>query len=393
MKMKTNEDFIKELSALDNGIIALDKYIGNKKKIRFQCRNGHIWSARPYNILTGGGCPFCCGQRAIVGQTDLWTTRPDIARLLLNPEDGYKYMAHSNCKVDFVCPTCHTILKKDINHISYRGLRCDVCGDGVSYPNKFSRALLKQLDVNNLSFEWQPEWLKPYFYDNYFEYNNHRYVLEMDGSVGHGNTLFNSNQRDIIGDKIDCYKDNLAKNHDIMVIRIDCQYTDGLRFDYIKNAILKSDLSRIINLSDIDWIKCDKMALHSLVYDVAALYNNNFSVAEISNDIGYSKNSVRNWLKQATNVGLCHYDKHESKKRGYRNICKPINQYDANGVYVATYDSITIAASSVDLKSSSTITVHIKDRNKHKTAGGFVWYYADDAAQPDESKVITKQND
>lgn len=41
------------------GIIMLDKYVSQTVKSRFRCKRGHIWSARPNNVLSGKGCPEC----------------------------------------------------------------------------------------------------------------------------------------------------------------------------------------------------------------------------------------------------------------------------------------------------------------------------------------------
>ena len=42
------------------------------------------------------------------GINDLWTTCPEVAQLLLNPEDGYKLTKSSGKHVDFKCPNCGT---------------------------------------------------------------------------------------------------------------------------------------------------------------------------------------------------------------------------------------------------------------------------------------------
>lgn len=37
----------------------LDEYVHQTVKVRFQCSHGHIWAARPNNVLSGKGCPLC----------------------------------------------------------------------------------------------------------------------------------------------------------------------------------------------------------------------------------------------------------------------------------------------------------------------------------------------
>jgi hypothetical protein len=43
----------------DRGIVLLDEFITNTVKVRFQCSEGHIWEAKPNNVLNGRGCPDC----------------------------------------------------------------------------------------------------------------------------------------------------------------------------------------------------------------------------------------------------------------------------------------------------------------------------------------------
>ena len=168
-----HEEFMNKLAATKRNICALDQYLGCDTKIKFKCSEGHIWEATPYCVLNlGRGCPYCAGTKVLSGFNDLWTTRPDIAKMLKNCDDGYKYSRGMNKKVDFICPSCGSILNKQILSVCRRGLSCSKCGDGISYPNKFGRAFLDQLPIDDYCCEYRPDWAKPYFYDNYFEYNN-----------------------------------------------------------------------------------------------------------------------------------------------------------------------------------------------------------------------------
>lgn len=44
----------------------------------WNCAKGHEWSTSPKARLAGNGCPYCSGRRAIPGETDLFTLRPDL---------------------------------------------------------------------------------------------------------------------------------------------------------------------------------------------------------------------------------------------------------------------------------------------------------------------------
>ena len=51
---------------------------GCDKKVWWRCEKGHEWQARVYRIKAGDACPYCSGRRAIPGETDIATLRPDL---------------------------------------------------------------------------------------------------------------------------------------------------------------------------------------------------------------------------------------------------------------------------------------------------------------------------
>ena len=68
-----------ELAAQADGWDPATVKAGSKKKMQWQCQRGHIWQATVSNRSLGNGCPFCSGHKAIVGETDLATTNPELA--------------------------------------------------------------------------------------------------------------------------------------------------------------------------------------------------------------------------------------------------------------------------------------------------------------------------
>ena len=157
-----------------------------------------------------GNADVYVDEKADSGETDLWTTRPDIAQLLVDPEDGYLYSQFSHKKIKFLCPICKNQFLQDLNHVSQRGLSCPNCSDNISFPNKFMREILLSLNVD-FEPEYSPIWIKPKRYDFYFEHNNKKYIIEMDGGLGHGNDPPNGTfwfDKDL-SKSLDEYKDNV----------------------------------------------------------------------------------------------------------------------------------------------------------------------------------------
>ena len=342
-KFLTHEEFLKKLHSVHKDrIVAIDMYNGSSFKIKFKCQLGHIWLSTPNDILKGYGCPYCSGQKVLRGFNDMWTTRPDIASLLKNPEDGYVYTKASCKKVYFVCPNCGYEMYKPINYVFNKGLGCPICSDGVSYPNKFARELLKQLPVKNCVYEYRQDWTKSYRYDNYFEYNNNRYILEMDGGFHYNDVAsFNSLANNVLA--VDMIKTNLANQNGIKVIRIDCKKSDC---DYIKNNILCSELSNIFNLSGIDWDLCDKSAHNSLLKQSCDLYASGITDLEkIADLLHIHKSTVYKYIKAGTKYGWCNYDAKTARRMPIKGLrcssrCISIIIVDDNGNTIQKFHSI-----------------------------------------------------
>ena len=52
---------------------------GSHKKVWWVCEKGHEWESLVVTYaVDGSGCPYCAGKRAIPGETDLATLRPDL---------------------------------------------------------------------------------------------------------------------------------------------------------------------------------------------------------------------------------------------------------------------------------------------------------------------------
>ena len=60
-EMKSNEQFLRELSEINGFVEPLEEYKGNRTKIQCVCHIcGCIWQTTPHALLSGNGCPDCC---------------------------------------------------------------------------------------------------------------------------------------------------------------------------------------------------------------------------------------------------------------------------------------------------------------------------------------------
>lgn len=227
-KKKTHFEYIQELIDKHISVMPLEQYQGTHTKIKHKCNIcSYEWNAKPVNILSGYLCPVCTNKEILIGYNDLWHTHPQIAKLLLDTDDGYKYTYGSGIKVNWKCPNCGFIGKYSIKDIvKSKHIPCKKCSDGISYPMKFMMSILNQLNVN-YSTEVKFNWCKYIFkgnetygiYDIVFDHNYNNYIIEIDGSFHFKNNKMNGHT---IEDSqiLDALKDNCAIKNGYKIIRI-----------------------------------------------------------------------------------------------------------------------------------------------------------------------------
>lgn len=303
-KKKTHEEFINEANLKNDKLEILGTYVNYKDNILVRCKKcGYTYYGRPDHILHGIGCGVCSNKVVAVGYNDMWTTNSELASLLANPEDGYKYTYGSLKKVDWKCPICGNVMhNKTIYQIYRNGLHCTSCDDGISYPTKLFTNILNQL---NLSFKTEKSfnWIKPKRYDFYIPSIN--CVCEIHGEQHYirNFTMSDKTLEDIQNN--DKYKKDKAIENKLLYIEIDARNSD---LEWIKNSIMKSDLSFIFNLSNIDWNEAHKNALQSKVIECCNLYNNGIKdTLIIANMLHINRNTVPRYLAKCTEIGLCNY--------------------------------------------------------------------------------------
>jgi very-short-patch-repair endonuclease len=242
-------------------------------------------------------------------------------------DEAKLYTKSSGKKIYPICPDCGKIKGKAISicDIYFSHSIWCTCGDGLSYPNKIGFALLEQLEID-FKTEYSPDWCKYEFkdklrhgkYDFYFELENRKYIIEMDGGF-HSNDNKMTGQRKEESKNIDCYKDELAKEYGIDVIRIDC---DKSELDYIKNNVINSNLSKLFDLSKIEWEKCEEFALRNLVKKACDLWDEKTNnIMQISIILKLSSGTIRKYLNQGSRLRWCKYDgKKEMKKANSKRV-------------------------------------------------------------------------
>jgi hypothetical protein len=216
-----------------------------------------------------------------------------------------------------------------IYHLINYGFACHKCGDGVSYPNKFIRSMLDQLLDKNVFYEWSESWTKPYRYDSYFIVNGKQYIVEADGGWHYEDNKLSHTPVDKIKE-IDNLKDEMAKEHGIIVIRIDCQQSDK---NYITKNILSSHLSTIFDLSNVDWDKCNEYAYKNLIKTVCETYKKYaYDIDYLSSLFHLHKRTIQSYLIKGNEIGWCEYVLRKAKR--------PIDVFDLQDNKLYSFESV-----------------------------------------------------
>lgn len=332
--MTSFEEFNKKVIDYSDGKYeACEDYSGYSKMMHFRhiLPNGdsHIFEMIPSSFFRGGKC-YCENghlNKLIVGVNDIASKRPEIVNWLHNKDDATKYPYTSKEKIHWNCPNCNALLYKTISDVYYKGLSCPFCSDGISYPNKLIYNILKEVesDLDFLDREYQPEWCNFTMsngsqrngkYDIYFEKDGKKYIVEMDG----GFHFKEHNYSDLSVDEvqeIDKLKDKVAIEKGIIVIRIDCNYGSTNRFAYISNNIINSELKNIIDFSNVDLEECNKKSLGSLIMDAVNLWNAGYNTRQIIETLNIGQTTVREYLRQGVEAGLCDYTPEKGRRRSY----------------------------------------------------------------------------
>lgn len=310
----------------------------NCRVYKFRCLNdGTEFVLTNGQIKKGSGCPVCGRKRFPPGHS-LYDEHPEVLKYIKNLEDAKCFAPKSSKKILCKCPHCNAEKYVMISNLVKHGFSCDVCGDGVSYPNKYIQNLLEQLKVNH-DREHIFEWSDNRIYDQYLE--DYSMIIENHGAQHYSDKLYFGNHPLEHQQTNDEYKRKLAINNGIKYyIELDCSISD---INWIKNSVMKSDLPQLLSFSedDIDWETCHKYACNSLMRQVWEEWNNCKDIKNLVDKFHLCKTTLKTYIDNGSQCGMCdpYVLQWNGKERGlhYRNqgCCKPIHCVTDN-IYFAT---------------------------------------------------------
>ena len=163
----------------------------------------------------------------------------------------------------------------------------------------------------------------------------------------------------------DKIKEKLAKEHNIKLIRIDCQKSDK---DYISKNILNSVLSKMFDLSNIDWNECHANSLKSIVKQSCDLYEEGYSSYKIAEILKCSVGTIMRYLKLGTELSWCDYPRHKNKR---------FSVYK-NDNHIGTFDNIRDCLNYMNENYEDNFyrtQIYTNCNGKRKSYKGFVFKY------------------
>lgn len=389
---KTHEQYVTELKAKNPNIEVIDTYIKAPTKIAHRCKIcGHIWNVEPNSLLQGTGCPVCAGH--ICGGppqylNSIWSSEhKEFFSKYLTEEQMKTYMPYSNQKIEVICPDCKRHKRIAPGTMLYNYSIGCVCGDGISYPNKFVCAVLNQLNI-----DYHPEyifdWAKDKRYDIYIPSLN--CIIENHGGQ-HYNGRFLSMagktlQEEQENDKI---KQDLAlKNKIKHYIVLDCRKSDS---DWIKTSILNSELNDLVDLSIVDFSECGEFACSNLVKVVADLWNDGLSVKDIVEEMQFSPARVQDYLRKSSKCNMCDWTPQGSHKRSAEmrkgekhHMAKIAVQCGKNNNIIRIWKYARQASDELKINEKNICACR---SGKRPIAGGYNWYYLYDQTRKDGTVI------
>ena len=179
------------------------------QKVWWKCIKGHSYSMRIGHRTNGHGCPYCAGERPIVGENDLGTTNPEIAEEWhpikngrLTPQDVMRYTER---RVWWLGKCGHEWQSTVAGRVTSK-IGCPICNPlGTSFPEQAIFYYVKKIykDVENRY--------------NYSGIELDLYIESIKTAIEYDGKYYHSGNKKL---KNDNKKNLFCKDHGIRIIRV-----------------------------------------------------------------------------------------------------------------------------------------------------------------------------
>lgn len=337
--------------------------------------------------LSEGCCCSCCSNKTAVENINSIVAKEETQWMIKYFQGGYDeaklYTKCSGQRIIPVCPDCGRIKDKPMlisNIYKRHSINCG-CSDRTSYGEKVMFNVLEQLE---LGFTTQLThtvltWCKNYLYDFYIPSLN--IIIETHGEQHYIQTNRKQAKNLYEEQENDKAKKELALSNGIKeenYIVIDCRKSE---LGFIKNSILNSNLSKIYNLSIIDWKRVEEFALSSRIKEACDLWNKGIKpTREIGCLMKLSYPTIIRYLTKGEYIGWTTYNGREelikgAKRQGKNGKLVEIFKGDKSlGIFKSCAELSRQSEELFDIKFNLNGIVRVcnKERSHHK---GYIFRY------------------
>ena len=89
---------MQKLAESKGGKCLSKEYKGNKIKLKWQCKEGHVWEAKPNSVVYGYWCPHCAGVAKLTIEEMQELARNKGGKCLSKEYKGNKIKLKWQCK-------------------------------------------------------------------------------------------------------------------------------------------------------------------------------------------------------------------------------------------------------------------------------------------------------
>lgn len=277
--------------------------------------------------------------------------RPDLAALLVNADEANKYRIGSAKKLDWRCPSCgFTIMQKAVNKVVARGLRCPICDDGASRPEKIVGSILRQSNIEAMhqaTFEWSGRCRYDFFLPK------HNCIIEVNGSQHYGfgfeklSGITLEEQR-----SVDDTKKRLALSNGIshyLVIDASDASADTISMQVVRGL----DACGVQASSST--LVCERDAGTSGIVAAAKLWNDGLWTGEIASTLNVGTTTAIRYLNAAARAGMCDYSPQKAHQMSQQQAVERRKKRVRCVQTGETFDSLSAACKAYDISSASNI--------------------------------------
>ena len=192
-----NQKIIKQIIMQRHATIhkSQQRIISHENGYIVECLKDHYkYEILEKSLTRGRSCPVCGQNKVVPGINDIATTNPKLAEWFVDKSLTLTLSKDTNQQVMLKCPVCGRFFIGIPNHFKKGYPSCPCQKSASSYPERLFASILNQLDIKYIPqlSKSNFEWCKSYRYDFYFEICNDRYIVELDGGLGHGKQSYHN---------------------------------------------------------------------------------------------------------------------------------------------------------------------------------------------------------